>query len=46
MSGQYIFNFSAKSGYTNPNGTTITAFSQGTHTLSIILDARGGKQTD
>jgi len=36
-SGQYIFNLSTKSGYTNANGTTVTAFSQGTWTLTVIL---------
>jgi VCBS repeat-containing protein len=36
-SGQYIFNLSTKTGYTNPNGTTVTAFSQGTWTLTVIL---------
>ncbi len=36
--GQYIFNLSTKSGYTNPNGTVITAFSAGTWTLSVLLD--------
>ncbi len=35
---QYIFNLSTKTGYTNPNGTTITAFSAGTWTLSVLLD--------
>jgi hypothetical protein len=36
-SGQYVFNLSTKSAYTNPNGTTVTAFSQGTWTLTVIL---------
>jgi hypothetical protein len=36
-SGQYIFNLSTKTGYTNPNGTTVS-FAAGTYTLSILLD--------
>ncbi len=35
--GQYIFNLSTKSGYTNPNGTTVS-WAAGTYTLSILLD--------
>ena len=38
LSGQYIFNLSTKGGYTNPNGTTISAFSAGAYTLSVLLD--------
>jgi hypothetical protein len=38
LSQLYIFNLSTKTGYTNPSGSTITAFSQGTYTLSILLD--------
>jgi len=37
-SQQYIFNLSTKIGYTNPDGTTISSFSEGTWTLSILLD--------
>jgi hypothetical protein len=36
-SGQYIFNLSTKTGYTNPNGTTVS-FAAGTYTLSVMLD--------
>lgn len=36
-SGQYVFNLSTKSGYTNTNGTTVS-FAAGTFTLSIMLD--------
>lgn len=35
--GQYIFNLSTKSGYTNSNGGTVS-FSAGTWTLSIVFD--------
>lgn len=38
MSQQYIFNLNTKSGYTNPNGTTQAFTSQGTYTLSVLLD--------
>jgi hypothetical protein len=36
--GQYIFNLSTKRGYTNPNGTVTQFTSQGTYTLSIMLN--------
>ena len=36
--GQYIFNLSTKLGYTNPDGSKVTAFSQGTWFLKILLD--------
>ncbi len=36
-SGQYIFNLSTKTGYTNPNGITVS-FAAGTYTLSVMLD--------
>ena len=35
--GQYIFNLSTKTGYINPNGTTVS-WAAGTYTLSILLD--------
>jgi hypothetical protein len=34
---QYIFNLSTKSGYTNPNGTTVS-WAAGTYTLSVLMD--------
>ncbi len=37
-SEQYVFNLSTKSGYTNPDGTKVTAFEAGTWYLSIKLD--------
>jgi hypothetical protein len=36
--GQYIFNLSTKLGYTNPDLTSISAFSVGTWTLKIKFD--------
>jgi hypothetical protein len=36
-SGQYVFNLSTRSGYTNTNGTTVS-LAAGTYTLSIMLD--------
>jgi hypothetical protein len=35
---QYIFNLSTKLGYTNPDNSTISSFSQGSWTLKIGLD--------
>jgi hypothetical protein len=35
---QYIFNLSTKLGYVNPDGSTISSYSQGTWTLKILLD--------
>jgi hypothetical protein len=35
---QYIFNLSTKNGYTNPNGTSVSSWSAGTWTLSVLLD--------
>jgi hypothetical protein len=35
---QYIFNLSTKLGYTNPDGTSVNSFSQGSWTLKIGLD--------
>ena len=36
--GQYIFNLSTKSGYKNPNGTIVNFTSQGTNTLTVLLN--------
>jgi hypothetical protein len=35
---QYIFNLSTKLGYTNPDGSVVSSYTQGTWTLKIVLD--------